>query len=179
MRHSGLVTLALLVLTLWTDLGQGLPRSQATFARDMRGDVMYNVADTGMIMGLGRRKRSDYFSEELNKRHSAFLEDTGYLMGFGKRSPEKRHYSNSFLGDTGFMMNLGKRSHNRNAFLEDTGLLMGLGKRNPLKGIDLIRISGNKRLESNNRINLPAPGPMRTKVSKDSDDRDYLVYKWQ
>ena len=46
-------------------------------------------------------------------------------------------------------------------------------------GIDLIRISGNKRLESNNRINLPAPGPMRTKVSKDSDDRDYLVYKWQ
>merc|ERR1712137_1159885 len=121
MRHSGLVTLALLVLTLWTDLGQGLPRSQATFARDMRGDVMYNVADTGMIMGLGRRKRSDSFSEELNKRHSAFL--------------------------------------------EDTGLLMGLGKRNPLKGIDLIRISGNKRLESNNRISLPAPRPMRTKVS--------------
>lgn len=59
----------------------------------------------GMIMGLGRRKRSDYFSEELNKRHSAFLEDTGYLMGFGKRSPEKRHYSNSFLGDTGWYWN--------------------------------------------------------------------------
>ena len=76
-------------------------------------------------MGLGRRKRSDYLSDELNKRHSAFLEDTGnnwqdlqmsfctgdlteisilikgILMGFGKRSPEKRHYPNSFLGDTG------------------------------------------------------------------------------
>ena len=52
MRHSGLVTLALLVLTLWTDLGQGLPRSQATFARDMRGDVMYNVADTGNIAAV-------------------------------------------------------------------------------------------------------------------------------
>ena len=49
MRHSGLVSLALLILSLWTDLGQGLPRSQATFARDMRGDVMYNVADTGNI----------------------------------------------------------------------------------------------------------------------------------
>ena len=47
MRHSGLVSLALLILSLWTDLGLGLPRSQATFARDMRGDVMYNVADTG------------------------------------------------------------------------------------------------------------------------------------
>ena len=30
-----------------------------------------------MMLGLGRRKRSDYFSDELNKRHSAFLEDTG------------------------------------------------------------------------------------------------------
>ena len=49
MRHSGLVSLALLILSLLTDLGQGLPRSQATFARDMRGDVMYNVADTGNI----------------------------------------------------------------------------------------------------------------------------------
>ena len=49
MRHSGLVSLALLILSLWTDLGLGLPRSQATFARDMRGDVMYNVADTGNI----------------------------------------------------------------------------------------------------------------------------------
>ena len=46
-------------------------------------------------------------------------------------------------------------------------------------GIDLIRISGNKRLESNNRMNSQAPGLTRTKVSKDSDDRDYLVYKWQ
>ena len=73
-------------------------------------------------MGLGRRKRSDYLSEELNKRHSAFLEDTGkengsaylikmcftyigMLLGFGKRSEEvaeelnKRH--SAFLEDTG------------------------------------------------------------------------------
>ena len=45
--HSGQVSLVLLILSLWTDMSQGLPRSQATFARDMRGDVMYNVADAG------------------------------------------------------------------------------------------------------------------------------------
>ena len=45
--HSCLVSLVLLILSLWTDMSQGLPRSQATFARDMRGDVMYNVADAG------------------------------------------------------------------------------------------------------------------------------------
>ena len=42
-----------------------------------------------MMLGLGRRKRSDYFSDELNKRHSAFLEDTGktdtiYQMSLSK-----------------------------------------------------------------------------------------------
>ena len=47
MRHSGLASLVLLSLSLWPDIGQGLPKSEATFARDMRGDVMYNVADTG------------------------------------------------------------------------------------------------------------------------------------
>ena len=47
MRCPGLVILVLLGLSLWPDLGQALPKSQATFARDMRGDVMYNVADTG------------------------------------------------------------------------------------------------------------------------------------
>ena len=47
MRRPGLVILVLLGLSLWPDLGLTLPKSQATFARDMRGDVMYNVADTG------------------------------------------------------------------------------------------------------------------------------------
>ena len=47
MRRPGLVILLMLGLSLWPDLGLALPKSQATFARDMRGDVMYNVADTG------------------------------------------------------------------------------------------------------------------------------------
>ena len=47
MHHPGLVSLVLLGLSLCPDLGQALPKSQATFARDMRGDVMYNVADAG------------------------------------------------------------------------------------------------------------------------------------
>ena len=67
MRHSGLVSLALLILSLWTDLGLGLPRSQATFARDMRGDVMYNVADTGNTrhpQGLGRIIRRQEFASD-------------------------------------------------------------------------------------------------------------------
>jgi len=183
MRRPGLVILLLLGLSLWPDLGLALPKSQATFARDMRGDVMYNVADTGMIMGLGRRKRSDYLSDELSKRHSAFLEDTGILMGFGKRSLEKRHYQNSFLGDTGFMMNLGKRSHNRIAFLEDTGFSMDPRKRSHLKGVDLIPVPGDKRLASNNRISSASALAKRIKVSRDSDDSirdtDYLVYNWQ
>ena len=45
LSHAGLVSLV--ILSLWTDMSQGLPRSQATFVRDMRGDVMYNVADAG------------------------------------------------------------------------------------------------------------------------------------
>ena len=47
MHHPGKVSLVLLGLSLWPDLGLALPKSQATFARDMRGDMMYNVADAG------------------------------------------------------------------------------------------------------------------------------------
>ena len=53
MHHPGKVSLVLLGLSLWPDLGLALPKSQATFARDMRGDMMYNVADTGeQVRGL-------------------------------------------------------------------------------------------------------------------------------
>merc|ERR1712029_366450 len=98
-------------------------------------------------------------------------------------SPEKRHYPNSFLGDTGFMMNLGKRSHNRNAFLEDTGFSMDPRKRSHLKGVDLIPVSGDKRLASTHGISSASALAKRIKVSRDSDDgirdTDYLVYNWQ
>ena len=60
MRRPGLVILLMLGLSLWPDLGLALPKSQATFARDMRGDVMYNVADTGERVWSISKLRSIY-----------------------------------------------------------------------------------------------------------------------
>jgi len=69
-----------------TPSNDAYPGSSLRFSRDMRGNMMYNVADTGALMGLGRRKRfhSDTY-DELRKRQ-AFLEETGMMMGLGKRS---------------------------------------------------------------------------------------------
>ena len=50
-------------------------------------------------------------------------------------------------------------------------------------GVDLIPVSGDKRLASNNRISSASALAKRIKVSRDSDDgirdTDYLVYNWQ
>ena len=48
------------------------------FERDMRGNMMRNVADEGFMIGLGRRKRSDPFVDDLMKRQNYLaLADTG------------------------------------------------------------------------------------------------------
>ena len=44
-----------LLITVTTSLCQKAnPEKEAIFARDMRGEL-YNVADTGIMMGLGKR----------------------------------------------------------------------------------------------------------------------------
>merc|ERR1712154_559290 len=72
----------------------GLPQYRnSVFARDLRGDLLYNVADTGMMMGLGKRNQN---------RRNAFLEDTGMILGLGKRYPS--------VEDEGILMGFGKRN---------------------------------------------------------------------
>lgn len=51
------------------------------FERDMRGNMLRNVADEGFMIGLGRRKRSEPFVDDLYKRQNYLaLADTGGLF---------------------------------------------------------------------------------------------------
>merc|ERR1712038_1774759 len=109
-------------------------KASSAFARDMRGDVLHNVAETGMMIGLGKRsldyqnRITDVRSAEFAKKNE-YLEDTGVMLGFGKRNQNGR---NNLLEDTGMILGLGKRYPS----VEDEGILMGFGKRNT--GNDII-----------------------------------------
>merc|ERR1711892_159904 len=71
-----------------------LSRMIETFDRGMRADE-YNVADRGIIMGLGKRDGNSFgtsqdTSLQMGKKsdfpvYRPSLEDRGYVMGLGKR----------------------------------------------------------------------------------------------
>ena len=70
-------TIALTLLTFQFRIGYWFGKSIFVASITLFKKCNLKVEIAGMIMGLGRRKRSDFFSDELSKRHSAFLEDTG------------------------------------------------------------------------------------------------------